>query len=118
YQGGDRSIPVQGCFTQYYFFNCLAAAECYILAAMSYVRYLAVCRPLHYPARMGTRLCFQLGAASWVSDFLSNSILTFLISNLDFCGPNEIPHFFCDSFPMMKLSCSDTRVVGLVTSVV
>ncbi|NWX09254.1 O1020 protein, partial [Caloenas nicobarica] len=118
YLGGDRSISVNGCFTQYYFFGCLAATECYLLAAMSYDRYLAVCEPLHYPSRMDAKLCLQLGAASWISGFLSNSILTFLISNLDFCGPNEIEHFFCDSFPMIKLSCSDTHVVGLVTSLV
>ncbi|NWR33500.1 OR5BL protein, partial [Tachuris rubrigastra] len=118
YAGGDRSISVRGCFTQYYFFGCLAAAECYLLAVMSYDRYLAVCKPLHYPSRMDTRLCLRLGAASWVSGFLSNSILIFPISNLDFCGPNEIDHFFCDSFPMMKLSCSDTQVAGFVTSVV
>ncbi|NXE08995.1 O1020 protein, partial [Lophotis ruficrista] len=118
YLGGDRSISVNGCFTQYYFFGCLAAAECYLLAAMSYDRYLAVCKPLHYPSLMSSKLCLQLGAASWISGFLSNSILTFLISNLDFCGPNEIEHFFCDSFPIIKLSCSDTHVAGLVTSVV
>lgn len=118
YLGGDRSISVHGCFTQYYFFGCLAAAECYLLSAMSYDRYLAVCEPLRYASRMDNKLCLQLGAASWVSGFLSNSILTFLISNLDFCGPNEIEHFFCDSFPMIRLSCSDTRVAGLVTSLV
>lgn len=118
YLGGDRSISVKGCFTQYYFFGCLAAAECYLLAVMSYDRYLAVCKPLHYPSHMNSKLCLQLGAASWTSGFLSNSVLTFLISNLDFCGPNEIEHFFCDSLPMIKLSCSDPHVTGLVTSVV
>ncbi|KFW66952.1 Olfactory receptor 1020, partial [Pygoscelis adeliae] len=118
YLGGDRSISVNGYFTQYYFFGCLGVAECYLLTVMSYDRYLAVCKPLHYPSRMNGKLCLQLGAASWISGFLTNSILTFLISNLDFCGPNEIDHFFCDSFPMIKLSCSDSHVVGLVTSVV
>ncbi|NXH14999.1 O1020 protein, partial [Bucco capensis] len=118
YLGGDRSISVRGCFTQYYFFGCLAAAECYLLAVMSYDRYLAVCRPLHYLSQMSGKLCLQLAAASWLSGFLSNSILTFLISKLDFCGPNEIDDFFCDSFPMIELSCSDTSVAGLVTSAV
>lgn len=118
YLGGDRSISVNGCFTQYYFFGCLGVAECYLLTVMSYDRYLAVCKPLHYPSRMNSKLCLQLGAASWISGFLANSILTFLISNLDFCGPNEIDHFFCDSFPMIKLSCSDSHVAGLVTSAV
>ncbi|KAK4821398.1 LOW QUALITY PROTEIN: hypothetical protein QYF61_019299 [Mycteria americana] len=114
YLGGDRSILVNGCFTQYYFFGCLAAAECYLLAVMSYDRYLAACKPLHYPSHMNSKLCLQLGAASWISGFLSNSMLTFQISNLDFRGPNEIEHFFCDSFPMIKLSCGDTHVAGLV----
>ncbi|OPJ82771.1 olfactory receptor 5P76-like [Patagioenas fasciata] len=118
YLGGDRSISVNGCFTQYYFFGCLAAAECYLLSAMSYDRYLAVCEPLRYASRMDNKLCLQLAAASWISGFLSNSILTFLISSLDFCGPNKIEHFFCDSFPMIRLSCSDARVAGLVTSLV
>ncbi|NWS18470.1 O11A1 protein, partial [Pachyramphus minor] len=118
YAGGDRRISVSGCFTQYYFFGCLAATECYLLAAMSYDRYLAVCEPLHYPSRMDTGLCLRLAAASWVSGFLSNSILMFLISNLDFCGPNEIDDFFCDSFAVVKLSCSDTWVTGFVISVV
>ncbi|NXJ02887.1 O1020 protein, partial [Psophia crepitans] len=118
YLSRDRSISVNGCFTQYYFFGCLAAAECYLLAVMSYDRYLAVCKPLHYPSHMNGKLCLQLGAASWAGGFLANSILTCLISNLDFCGPNEIALFFCDSFPMIKLSCSDTYMVGLVTSVV
>ncbi|XP_010180107.1 PREDICTED: olfactory receptor 1020-like [Mesitornis unicolor] len=116
--GGDRSISVNGCFTQCYFFGCLAAAECYLLAVMSYDRYLAAYKPLHYPSHMNSKLCLQLGVASWISGFLSNSMQTFLISKLDFCGPNEIEHFFCDSFPMIKLSCSDTHMVGLVTSVV
>ncbi|NXV17489.1 O1020 protein, partial [Cepphus grylle] len=117
YLGGDRSISVNGCFTQYYFFSCLAAAECCLLAVMSYDRFLAVCKPLHYPSRMNHTLCLQLAATSWISGFLSNSILTFLISDLNFCGPNEIEHFFCDSFPVIKLSCSGTHMTGLVTSV-
>ncbi|NXC20389.1 O11A1 protein, partial [Corythaeola cristata] len=118
YLVGDRSISVNRCFTQYYFFGCLAVAECYLLAVMSYDRYLAVCKPLHYPSHMNGKLCLQLSVASWMSGFLSNSILTFLISTLDFCWPNEIEHFFCDSFPLIKLSCSGTHVAGLVTSVV
>ncbi|KFZ51285.1 Olfactory receptor 10A7, partial [Antrostomus carolinensis] len=111
YLDGEKNISVNECFTQYYFFGCLAAAECYLLAVMSYDRYLAVCKPLRYPSRMNGKLCLQLGAVSWISGILSNSILTFLISNLDFCGPNEMEHFFCDSFPMIKLSCSDTHVI-------
>ncbi|NXF85939.1 O1020 protein, partial [Eubucco bourcierii] len=118
YLSGDRSISVSGCLTQYYFFGCLAAAECYLLAAMSYDRYLAVCQPLQYPSRMQGKCCLQLAAASWLSGFLANSVLTVLISGLEFCGPNEIEHFFCDSFPLLQLSCSDTHLAALLVSLV
>ncbi|NXI40202.1 O1020 protein, partial [Galbula dea] len=115
---GDRSISAQGCLTQYYFFGCLVAAECYLLAVMSYDRYLAVCKPLQYPSHMSGKLCLQLCAAAWMGGFLSNSLLTVLIFSLDFCGPNDIDDFFCDSFPMIKLSCSDSHIAGFVTSAV
>lgn len=118
YLSGDRSISLSGCLTQYYFFGCLAASECYLLAAMSYDRYLAVCQPLQYPSRIQGKLCLQLGAASWLGGFLANSVLIVLISDLDFCGPNEIEHFFCDSFPLLQLSCGDTHLTALLISIV
>ncbi|CAM5157935.1 unnamed protein product [Eretmochelys imbricata] len=57
---GDRTISVSGCFAQLYCFGFLAATECYLLAAMSYDQYLAICKPLHYAALMNSRLCLQL----------------------------------------------------------
>ncbi|XP_025051077.1 olfactory receptor 1020-like [Alligator sinensis] len=115
---GDRAVTFTDCLTQYYFFGCLAATECYLLAAMSYDRYIAICKPLHYATIMSTSLCLQLSAGVWISGFLTNTILTGLIVNLVFCGPKEIDHFFCDAFPLMKLSCSDTHLAGLATSTV
>uniref|UniRef100_A0A8C3SUI3 Olfactory receptor n=1 Tax=Chelydra serpentina TaxID=8475 RepID=A0A8C3SUI3_CHESE len=113
---GDRTISFYACVTQYYIFGCLAATECYLLAAMSYDRYLAICNPLHYTIIMHGRLCLQLAAGSWVSGaFLAVIIVIFLMSELIFCSPNEIDHFFCDLTPMIKLSCSDTHKMELVT---
>ncbi|KAM6451679.1 olfactory receptor 11A1-like [Liasis olivaceus] len=112
---GKRAISVNGCLLQYYFFGSLASTECYLLAAMSYDRYLAICRPLLYPSIMNRKLCFQLIAATWVSSVMANGILMCLMAQLSFCGPNIIDHYFCDFFPMEKLSCSDTRLIELVT---
>ncbi|CAM5104707.1 unnamed protein product [Natator depressus] len=112
---GDKTISVSGCIIQLYFFGSLAATECYLLAAMSYDRYLAICKPLHYAALMNSRLCLQLAGGSWISGFLTCVIMMCFMSQLIFCGPNEIDHFFCDFSPILKLSCSDTSTITLVS---
>ncbi|XP_075768200.1 olfactory receptor 10A7-like [Pelodiscus sinensis] len=103
---GDWTISVTGCLTQYYFFGGLAASECLLLSVMSYDRYLAICNPLHYTARMSSRSCLQLAGGSWIGGFLACSITTVPLSQLTFCGPNGINHFFCDLIPLVKLSCN------------
>ncbi|CAM5157995.1 unnamed protein product, partial [Eretmochelys imbricata] len=111
---GDRTISVSGCITQLYFFGSLAGTECYLLAAMSYDRYLAICKPLHYSTLMNTRFCLHLAAGSWLNGFLALIILVLFLSLLIFCGPNEIDYFYCDPLPLIELSCSDTHQVILV----
>ncbi|XP_025046810.2 olfactory receptor 2AP1-like [Pelodiscus sinensis] len=111
---GNRTISVVGCMTQFFFFCFLATTECYLLAAMAYDRYLAICKPLHYGTRMNGRLCLQLAAGCWISGFLPCTLMISFMSQLVFCGSNEMDHFFCDYAPMLKLSCSDTSLLTLV----
>ncbi|XP_074928509.1 olfactory receptor 6F1-like [Chelonoidis abingdonii] len=108
---GDKSISVMGCITQCYFFASLAMTECLLLSVMSYDRYLAICKPLHYSALMSDRLCLQLVLGMWIGGFLSLAIFAFMVSQLRFCGSNEVDHFFCDFRPIIKLSCTDTHMV-------
>ncbi|XP_070584423.1 olfactory receptor 10A7-like [Erythrolamprus reginae] len=112
---GDKSISVYGCMTQYYFFGFLASTECYLLAMMSYDRYLAICKPLHYASIMDGKLCFQLALTSWISGLFTNTIITSFLVQLNFCGPYEIDHFFCDVYSVANLSCSNTYLVKLAT---
>uniref|UniRef100_A0A452GP23 Olfactory receptor n=1 Tax=Gopherus agassizii TaxID=38772 RepID=A0A452GP23_9SAUR len=112
---GDRTISFCGCIVQFYFFGFLAATECCLLAAMSYDRYLAIRKPLHYATLLNGRICLQLAAGSWMNGFLTMTIITCLMSQLHFCGPNEINHFLCDFTPVIKLSCSDTSLIKLAT---
>ncbi|KAM7146165.1 olfactory receptor 6N1-like [Macrochelys suwanniensis] len=111
---GDKTISVIGCFTQLYMFGSLACTECYLLAAMSYDRYLAICKPLHYSALTNTRFCLQLAAGSWLNGCLATAIVILFMSHLIFCGPNDIDHFYCDAIPLIKRSCSDTHLIILV----
>ncbi|XP_067388885.1 olfactory receptor 11A1-like [Emydura macquarii macquarii] len=112
---GDRTISVRGCVAQFNLFSSLVAVECALLAVMSYDRYLAICKPLHYAVQMNRSCCLQLASLSWVSGFLASSVPTSLLAQFTFCGPNEIDHFFCDFTPLIKLSCNDTRLMELVT---
>nr|XP_056720563.1 olfactory receptor 1020-like [Euleptes europaea] len=109
---GDRTISVHGCILQYFFFGSLASTECYLLAVMSYDRYLPICRPLRNTYLMNGRICFGLLAISWMTGVVNVSVITPLLL---FCVPNEIEHFFCDLAPLFKLSCNSTHLVELVT---
>ncbi|KFO37032.1 olfactory receptor 8H1 [Fukomys damarensis] len=109
-----KSISLQGCFTQTFFFILLGGNECYLLSSMAYDRYVAICNPLHYPVIMSTRLCHTLLNGSYLICFTESTVITVYISSLDFCKSNVIQHFFCDSSPILALSCSDTSEVELI----
>ncbi|KAM5246897.1 olfactory receptor 8H1-like [Ctenodactylus gundi] len=104
-----KSISRLGCFTQLYAFVLLGAAECFLLSAMAYDRYVAICKPLQYTVIMSARLCCTLVAGSYVIGFLDSSINVICLSRLHFCKTNIIHHFFCDTPALLALSCSDTR---------
>ncbi|KAF5925604.1 hypothetical protein HPG69_002051 [Diceros bicornis minor] len=86
----------------------------YVLCIMAYDRYLAICRPLHYPTVMTQRFCCILMSLCWVFGFLSYSVSIVQLSQLPFCGPNTIDHFVCDMDPLMALSCAPAPVIEIV----
>ncbi|XP_045041252.2 olfactory receptor 5M11 isoform X2 [Desmodus rotundus] len=105
-----KTITFAGCFTQCYIFIALLLTELYMLAAMAYDRYVAICNPLRYSVKMSRRVCICLATFPYVygfSDGLLQAILTF---RLTFCRSNVINHFYCADPPLIKLSCSDTYV--------
>lgn len=114
---GGVAISFSSCYLQLFSFGYCLGAECYLLSVMSYDRYLAVCKPLHYATCMNNRKCIQFAALSWINGLIGISIIMFVMLQLKYCGPNEIDHYFCDSVPLKKLSCSDTDVVEHVNLV-
>ena len=111
----DRAISILCCILQFSCFGSLTGSECCLLVVMSFDRYMAICRPLHYAALMRTRSCLQLAAASWISGFLAMAANAFWLSGMVFCGPTDLDHFFCDFTPLLTLSCSDTSLMALLT---
>ncbi|XP_063785600.1 olfactory receptor 11A1-like [Pseudophryne corroboree] len=112
----EATISLIGCITQFYLFGSAEEGECFILMVMSYDRYLAICKPLHYMCIMNNTCCLNLIIVSWVLSFSLSFIVTVMMGDLQFCGPNIIDHFFCDFNPILQLSCSDISNI-LMTSV-
>ncbi|NXL68576.1 O14I1 protein, partial [Chordeiles acutipennis] len=69
-----RAISYQGCSAQLFLFVFFLLAEYYLLTVMSYDRYVAICKPLHYGTLLGSRACVHMAAAAWGSGFL-NAVL-------------------------------------------
>ncbi|XP_005397300.1 PREDICTED: olfactory receptor 6C1 [Chinchilla lanigera] len=111
---GDKSISFNDCITQLFFFILLGVTEFYLLAAMSYDRYIAICKPLHYMTIMNQKVCTVLVFASWLASFLIIFPALMLLLQLDYCRSNVIDHFTCDYFPLLQLSCSDTKFLEIM----
>ncbi|XP_067404489.1 olfactory receptor 5V1-like [Emydura macquarii macquarii] len=104
----SRNISFGGCMAQLYFFVALLATECFLLTAMAFDRYCAICEPLRYATIMNRYVCVGLVAGSWMGGCLYSTLHLVLASQLSFCSANEIQHFFCDLPPLLALSCSNT----------
>ncbi|XP_062937606.1 olfactory receptor 1Q1 [Cynocephalus volans] len=109
-----KAISYLGCLTQTYFFICFAAMENFLLAVMAYDRYIAISHPLRYSMILTRMLCAQMVAVCHVLSHLHALLHTFLMGQLIFCADNRIPHFFCDLYPLMKISCTSTHLNTLM----
>nr|XP_010963300.1 LOW QUALITY PROTEIN: olfactory receptor 4P4-like [Camelus bactrianus] len=103
-------ISYTGCMTQLFAMHFFGGIEVLILTGMAYNRYVAICQPLHYAVVMSRQRCYAVVTACCAGSFV-HFLLTI---NLPFCGPNEIDHYFCDVYPLLKLACTDTYRVGIL----
>lgn len=112
---GDKTITYNCCAAQLFFAFLLGASEFYLLAAMSYDRYVAICKPLHYTTIMSNKICIQLVLSSWMAGFLIIFLGLILGLTLDFCNSNVIDHFYCDTAPLLQISCTDTHLFEMLS---
>ncbi|XP_054849842.1 olfactory receptor 6F1-like [Eublepharis macularius] len=116
--GRSRSVSFTGCILQMYFVFAFGCTEYFLLSAMAYDRYLAICFPLQYYTIMDISLSAKLAFGSWLCGFLVISIPAFLITRLSFCGPNVINHFYCSIDSWIVLSCTDTYAIETAAFVI
>ncbi|XP_030043285.1 olfactory receptor 1509-like [Microcaecilia unicolor] len=104
----NKTISFNDCIAQVFFLHFFGGSECFHLTLMAYDRYVAICNPLRYTTIMNRRACLLLVGFTWVGGFIHACAQAFPVSQLPFCGPNEINHFFCDDHPLSLLACSTT----------
>ncbi|XP_048072714.1 olfactory receptor 6C6-like [Ursus arctos] len=113
----NKIISYNSCASQLFFLLLLGITEFYLLAAMSLDRYVAICKPLHYPIIMNNKVCYQLLFSSWTVGFLLSFPPVASGLTLDFCASRVIDHFMCDTSPVLQLSCTDTHFLELLSFV-
>ncbi|NXY76854.1 OR4S2 protein, partial [Glareola pratincola] len=110
----NKTISFVGCIAQLFGVHFFGCTEIFILTVMAFDRYVAICRPLHYTTLMTRRVCGRMVIGSWVGGFLHSIVQTLLTTQLPFCGPKEIDHYFCDVHPLLQLACTNTYTVGII----
>ncbi|MBZ3879934.1 Olfactory receptor 1020 [Sciurus carolinensis] len=114
----DKSISFEGCVVQMAFFVMHATTESFLLASMAYDRFMAICQPLHYSSLMTKGSCIQLVAASYAFGVVNSTIQSGNVFALPFCGPNQVPHYFCDIKPLLHLVCANTATAEMVLYII
>ncbi|KAM6224129.1 olfactory receptor 2T33-like [Rhynchocyon petersi] len=108
-----KSISLTGCVAQIFFFLTLGGGECFLLATMSYDRYVAICHPLRYPILMSHKLCLITTVGSWILGGVDGLMQAGAILSFPYCHSREINHFFCEAPSLVRLACADTRIFEL-----
>jgi olfactory receptor len=110
----DRTISLYECMVQFYFLCLAETTDCFLLAAMAYDRYVAICIPLQYHTMMSKKFCIQMTTGAYVAGNLHPLIEVGLLLRLTFCESHQINHFFCDVLPLYRLSCVDPYINELI----
>ncbi|KAG9468917.1 hypothetical protein GDO78_021665, partial [Eleutherodactylus coqui] len=107
----NRRIPLSWCTAQLFFSAGSAGCEYFLLTVMSYDRYVAVCKPLHYSQLLSKKFCIISSFGVWVTGFVATFAVAINVFSNDFCLSNVIDHFFCDLDVLLELSCNDISVI-------
>ncbi|XP_003506053.1 olfactory receptor 8K3-like [Cricetulus griseus] len=110
----QNTISFYFCAIQLSFFNMFIVSEFFILSAMSYDRYVAICKPLQYTVIMSQRVCWILVTIPYLYGIIVSLLLTIKIFSVSFCGHNVISHFYCDGLPLLFLACSNTHEIEVI----
>ncbi|XP_042540160.1 olfactory receptor 2B11-like [Dipodomys spectabilis] len=114
----EKTISYMGCAVQLYIFHFMGATECLLLALMSFDRYVAICRPLHYTLIMNQRLCILLVCTVWLCGITYAVSEATVTLQLPLCGVNQLDHLLCEIPVLIKTACGEKEANELALSVI
>lgn len=106
----QKSISLAGCIAQILFFIHFVCADIFLLSAMAYDRYVAICDPLHYSIVMTKTMCWKLVGGAWIIGLFDTMLNGLPLIGLKFCGHNRLRHYTCELSALLSLSCSETSI--------
>ncbi|XP_044536520.1 olfactory receptor 8K1-like isoform X2 [Gracilinanus agilis] len=109
-----NTISYNECAIQLGFYVVFITSEFFILSAMAYDRYVAICKPLLYIVIMSNRVCWVLVVIPYLYSIMLSLLVTIKIFNSSFCASNVMRQFFCDSVPPLYIICSDISEIKLI----
>ncbi|XP_021012303.1 olfactory receptor 4P4-like [Mus caroli] len=109
-----KTISYRNCMLQVFAMHFFGMIETLILTVMAFDRCVAICKPLHYRVIMSRNRCYVFIWASWVGGVAHSFPQVMMLVCLPFCGPNELDHYYCDVFPLLKVACTDTYITGVL----
>lgn len=110
----EGQISFVGCMFQLYFFIAFGSTEYFLLTVMSFDRYVAICKPLHYTLMMNKQVCLYGAMGSWLGGLIASIPITTVASTLDYCNSNIVNHFFCDITALINLACSNATIIHTI----
>ncbi|XP_066216557.1 olfactory receptor 8K1 isoform X1 [Saccopteryx leptura] len=109
-----NTISYNWCAAQLALFEIFIISELFILSAMAYDRYVAICKPLLYMVIMEEKVRWMLVLVPYLYSTLVSLVLTVKLFRLSFGGSNIIRYFYCDCIPLLSMLCSDTHELELI----
>ncbi|XP_037691380.1 olfactory receptor 4F15-like [Choloepus didactylus] len=113
----QRVISFGGCLAQIFFSHAVGGTEMVLLIAMAFDRYVAICKPLHYPTIMSPQMCILISVVAWTIGLMHSVVQLAFFVNLPFCGPNILDSFYCDIPQLIKLACTESYRLEFMVSV-
>ncbi|XP_010606654.1 olfactory receptor 8K5-like [Fukomys damarensis] len=110
---GQNTVSYLVCAAQMTFFVTFIISELFVLSAMAYDRYVAICNPLLYNVIMSQTRCHVLLGIPYLYSSFVALLITIKTFTSTFCS-SQVSHFYCDDVPLSLMLCSNGREVALM----